>query len=248
MTKQIFSIKFALWLLLTFVVVSFFCRLGFWQLDRAEEKRVMLAHSKSMKRQKPIVFSADDNASDSGANIQNYQSIQVSGIYDARHILLLDNQFYRHEVGYEVIQPLRLDNNKIIFVSRGWVKAPASRQELPLIHSPQDKITLTGTAYFIPKSLWILGKNTDQPFHSKKWPKRIEKMDIQKIQKKWFKSKIIYPFILRLDAKEPDGFARDWAIVSMPPSRHTGYAIQWFGMAIAVLIIFIVLQARKFKK
>ncbi|MCL5256048.1 MAG: hypothetical protein M1363_08050, partial [Gammaproteobacteria bacterium] len=33
---------------------------------------------------------------------------------------------------------------------------------------------------------------------------------------------------------------REWPIVVMPPHRHYAYAMQWFGLALAALIVFLV--------
>jgi rRNA large subunit m3Psi methyltransferase RlmH len=57
--------------------------------------------------------------------------------------------------------------------------------------------------------------------------------------------KKVYPFIMRLDKQEAHGFVREWAIVSMPPQRHLAYALQWFAMALVILIIFVALNLKK---
>ena len=62
-----------------------------------------------------------------------------------------------------------------------------------------------------------------------------------------FLHKFVYPFIIRLDQQQPHGFLRDWPVVSMPPARHYGYAVQWFSMALVVFLIFISLNLKKKK-
>ncbi|RXE26980.1 SURF1 family cytochrome oxidase biogenesis protein, partial [Xanthomonas perforans] len=43
--------------------------------------------------------------------------------------------------------------------------------------------------------------------------------------------------VLRLDPALPVGYARDLDMLpnTLPPARHLGYAVQWFGLAVAVL-------------
>ena len=48
-----------------------------------------------------------------------------------------------------------------------------------------------------------------------------------------------------LDAAEPDGFARNWSPGEFPPVRHIGYAVQWFGLALALAVIYVVTNVRK---
>ena len=51
--------------------------------------------------------------------------------------------------------------------------------------------------------------------------------------------------LILLDPKEPDGYVRNWAAPGFPPMRHVGYAVQWFGLALALLVIYIVTNFRR---
>ena len=63
------------------------------------------------------------------------------------------------------------------------------------------------------------------------------------------------PRVLRLDPKRQGDDAgvmlapgeRDLAILAntLTPERHLGYAVQWFGLAITVLVVALVLTLRK---
>ena len=55
--------------------------------------------------------------------------------------------------------------------------------------------------------------------------------------------------LLLLDEADPRGFARNWQnqFEQMPPVRHFGYALQWFAMACAVAVIFVVLNLRRIR-
>jgi cytochrome oxidase assembly protein ShyY1 len=46
--------------------------------------------------------------------------------------------------------------------------------------------------------------------------------------------------VLLLDPRDPDGFRREWAAPGFPPMRHIAYAVQWFGLALALSILFVV--------
>ena len=48
------------------------------------------------------------------------------------------------------------------------------------------------------------------------------------------------PFEVRLEPG-PASYRVDWPIVSMSPSKHVGYAVQWFALAAALLGLFIYL-------
>ncbi|MEH6472724.1 MAG: SURF1 family cytochrome oxidase biogenesis protein, partial [Halopseudomonas sp.] len=45
----------------------------------------------------------------------------------------------------------------------------------------------------------------------------------------------LYPAVLRLSEPVIDGTDTRWKLVVMPPEKHLGYAVQWFGLALALL-------------
>ena len=53
--------------------------------------------------------------------------------------------------------------------------------------------------------------------------------------------------VLKLDPASPFGYTRDLDILpnTLPPERHLGYAVQWFGLALAVLVTALVLSLRR---
>ena len=55
------------------------------------------------------------------------------------------------------------------------------------------------------------------------------------------------PRVLRVDPALDVGYARDLDVLpnTLPPDKHLGYAVQWFGLALAVLVIALVLTFRK---
>jgi cytochrome oxidase assembly protein ShyY1 len=50
--------------------------------------------------------------------------------------------------------------------------------------------------------------------------------------------------VVLLDAGEPDGYLRQWQAPGFPPIRHIGYAVQWFGLALTLFVIYIVTNLR----
>jgi cytochrome oxidase assembly protein ShyY1 len=51
------------------------------------------------------------------------------------------------------------------------------------------------------------------------------------------------PRVLKLDPALPLGYPRDLDILpnTLPPERHVGYAVQWFALALAMLVMALVL-------
>jgi surfeit locus 1 family protein len=218
-------------LLLTFATVTLFVRLGFWQLQRAEVKKVALRQNAQALSRPPIPLE--------GQTPRQYQQVQLRGHYLAP-VFLLDNQHYQHQFGYNVLSPLQLADGSVVLIDRGWIMGDVKRQAFPKVVSPKGEIHLSGSVYYPSKNPWVLGPAFEKKANN---TTIIEGFDvqwlIQILQKK------VHSFIIRLDKKAPHGFQREWAIVAMPPERHFGYALQWFAFALAVFILFIVWHVKK---
>jgi len=221
---------------LTLVVVSLFLRLGFWQIDRADQKEKMVAAELAMAKKEVVEWDFQ------GKLPSQYQRVLVSGHY-LPDVFLLDNQHQQHQFGYDVLSPFVLNNDQMILVDRGWIAGDNTRRVFPKINIPLTKVQIQGTVYFPSNKQWVLGPSVE-----KKNTKLtiLENLDTKIVSQ--ILQKEAYPFIIRLDKKEDYGFVRNWAIVSMPPHRHLGYAWQWFSMALTVFIIFIALNLKKDEK
>jgi surfeit locus 1 family protein len=52
------------------------------------------------------------------------------------------------------------------------------------------------------------------------------------------------PLVVLAETDLQDGLIRSWEIVVMPPSKHYGYAVQWFALAGCLLVIYVVTGGR----
>ena len=58
----------------------------------------------------------------------------------------------------------------------------------------------------------------------------------------------LWPYILLQEPEQNSKLIRDWKIVVSPPEKNISYAVQWFSLALALIIIFIVVNAKKIKR
>lgn len=231
-----FNVRFTpnwLMIILATLFIALFLRLGFWQIQRAEEKTKMVKAEEALAKQEPVIW-------DVGQKLpMQYQRINAQGHY-LNNVFLLDNQHQQHQFGYDVLSPLLLSDGSVVMVDRGWVLGDSSRRSFPKIKIPEGLSQLHGNVYFPSKNQWVLGPGLERKGNKTTIIELIDtKMLSQLLQKK------VYPFIIRLDKQDAYGFVREWAIVSMPPQRHLAYALQWFVMALVILIIFVALNLKK---
>jgi len=215
--------------------------LGLWQLQRAEEKQ-QLIDKQSQGETEQLSELVDVSLGDQGDD-WSYRTVSVRGHYSSNEYLLLDNRTRDGVVGYEVISLFQTDDGKILLVNRGWVKAPPYRDELPIITSELVNtlvsVTIKGSIYFPSSRVFTLSEERIP----QGWPKRIQKLDINALSKEL--GETFYPFTVRLsDDNQPGALQTGWKISQMSPDKHVGYAVQWFSLAL-VLVVMTALAIRK---
>lgn len=208
--------------------------LGNWQLGRAEEKRVFLLNQQQSSEKSVI----DLNTQAFTENLR-HRKAAVSGAYDSEHSFLIDNQIVKGQAGYFVMTPFKIQGtDQSVLVNRGWVRLNKDRRILPDVamkmtvaikqidgrinHFPVVGIHLAGAE--IP---------TDN------WPSVVQVVDANILSKKLGYS--LLPIQMELSDQADNGFLRDWknSQVLIPPEKHIAYAVQWFGLAITLTILFI---------
>lgn len=233
-----FEFKPALWpTLAALVIVPGFVGLGIWQLGRAVDKQERLQAYAQSEQFGP----ANINLSQVFDAKQGYRQVRLTGHYDGQHSFLLDNQMQEGRVGYHVFTPLLITNDRAILVNRGWLPQGTSRSELPALTTPPGEISITGVLSPEPGYGMLLGDDIES---DKIWPRVVQAIVLPRLQQELSNVELA-PQVLLLDPDEAGGFVREWKIVQFGPERNHGYAFQWFSMAAAVLIIFIVVNTRR---
>ena len=96
--------------------------------------------------------------------------------------------------------------------------------------TPSGELQLTAWAYVPPgRSLLALGNATG-------WPRLVNRLDPPAIWQELRRPGVLLE--LRLEPG-PAALIPNWPSVSMAPQKHQGYAVQWFGLAAALLALFI---------
>jgi surfeit locus 1 family protein len=222
--------------LLTLALLVMLVSLGRWQLDRADEKRVLYDS-----------FAAGSDATrtiDVGTQaLPRYQHVEAKGHYDASRQVLIDNMFDGEKVGYYVITPFELEGGGWVLVNRGFVPLGKNRADHPQVPVPGDSRLIRGRADHLPAAGIQMGQRAvlSPPFPVvANFPTHDELAQLIPVPHWTAASDVI-----ALDPAEPDGYARHWAPPGFPPMRHIGYAVQWFGLAIALLVIYFVTNFKR---
>lgn len=139
---------------LAVALATLFVRLGFWQLDRLEEKRAVNTVRAERASRPPLRIppngtpgdtDAPPEAGTSGSGLAErlsshlppadslpWRRIELRGRYDFRHEVLLRGRLREGRPGVELLTPLRTATGPAILVHRGWLPAADG------LHAPLD--------------------------------------------------------------------------------------------------------------
>ena len=76
------------------------------------------------------------------------------------------------------------------------------------------------------------------------WPRVIQTLDMTLMAEQLDGDWRLFPYTLRLAANEPGVLVRDWPAVNMSSATHRGYAVQWFAMATALVLLYLYYSTR----
>lgn len=226
--------------LITLALLPVLISLGFWQLSRTEEKRQILTQQQEKKQLPQLTIDAQERTQQE----VEYRRLIVTGNYIPEYQVLIDNKVYQGQVGYYIVTPLKIVNSdKVILINRGWVKATHSRDVLPDIETPQGQVTLTGVAKYRPKDVASLGSGNRL---GNAWPALVRWIDIDKLAEDMRLNLKSYLFLQ--DKLPEDQYKREWVFVNSPPEKNFSYAVQWFSLATALLLIYIFVNTKRSKE
>jgi surfeit locus 1 family protein len=208
-----------------------FLRLGFWQIERADEKEFLIERQQAATNEPPasLVSVVDSRGAADGERVSGF------GRYDVQDIYLLDNRVLEGKVGFEVLHPFLDEASQTWFlVNRGFVPMGRTRDDAPdipaLVSNPQ---TVIGRIYLGGKNASAgLERVAEKPFGTIVQAPDTALVAMQRGEE--FHPH--FPFLVRLEEHDQNALPRHWPVTVMSPAKHRGYAAQWFTMALAVMI------------
>lgn len=222
--------------LMLFFLALVFSGMGYWQLQRKAEKE--------------ILFEQYENAPlmDLGSAItsgQRFVQTEGYGRFDTKRHFLLDNRTFKGRAGVHVLTPFTLGDGQTVLVNRGWLPMPPDRRTLPDVPTDSGPMTISGRLNTLVTAGPRLG-DADK-LDPAQWPQLVTYLDQEPLEEAL--GLPLAPWLLQLDASREGGFEdRQWKAAVMGPETHGAYAVQWFALAIAAVIIWITLGYRETRR
>ena len=206
-------------LLLLLLVLS----LGVWQIDRGYNKKEL--ENTFLERQSQPVKEIKYNAF---LESDLYRNVVLEGKY-LEKIFFLDNRIHNGKPGLKVFSPFETTNNNLVLVSRGWIELE-DRSKLPTVNTTKNVLKLQGVLR--PESQDFVLENEEM--NNKNNPILLQTVNLSELSN--FLGKPLSPYILELSELSESAFVKTWQPINLSSFRHFGYAVQWFGLAIVLIV------------
>jgi cytochrome oxidase assembly protein ShyY1 len=223
--------------LLALALTAGFAKLGHWQWTKGELKAAMIAaQASALAERRPAPMGELSREASTGL-----AWTEGRGHFLDAPALLLDNQRRGDAVGVREFRVFQPDRGRALLVDLGWLALPGDR-ELPAATPLPGTRDLRGLLAPPPSAGLALG-----PDHAEAGPGRwlLTRVDLAALARDLRID--LAPRVLRLDPALPLGHARDLDPLpnTLPPERHRGYAVQWFGLAFATVVATVLLSLRR---
>jgi surfeit locus 1 family protein len=222
--------------LLSALGIAVLLSLGFWQLERRVWKEDLIAQVEARATAPAAPLPAEADWPSLTAARDEYRRVTASGTF--RH----DGEVHLYTVvseqkgraagpGYWVLTPLDLSSGAFVIVNRGFVpldrRDPATRREGQV----EGPVTVTGLLRMPEPPSWF-GPANDPARNA--WYRR-DPVEIARA----LKLERVAPFTIDADAApNPGGLPEGGRTRLAFPNDHLGYAITWFGLALALAAVF----------
>ncbi len=213
--------------------------LGNWQTRRANDKQAIETKLSVREASSPLPLeSAAINLDD-----LEFRRVVLRGKFDTGWPLYLENMPYDGQSGFYLLMPMRLESSgQYVLVARGWLPRDLrDRTRLPQIDMPQGIVQLEGRVMRRLPHAMQLGQAA--PLRPGAIVQNITTTEVSSAA-----GIKLLPLIVEQTSDSGDKLVRDWPRPSSGMDRNRGYAVQWYGLAAAVLLFFIVTGFRREKK
>ena len=224
--------------LATLAVLPVLLALGFWQLDRARQKLEIRQNLIQRSAQPPLKLGEQPL----DPQRHGFRRVIVTGVYQPRFQILLDNRVHRGRAGVQVLTPLRIGAfERVILVDRGWLPWGPDRARYPEASVPAGQVTVTGRLVRPSAEYFTLERAQRSDFQTL-W----QNLDLGR-----YRAVTGLPVAGLVLEAAPDG-ADDGKLIRDRPAyrddwvdRHRGYAFQWFALAGALVLVYLLVNLRR---
>lgn len=242
MMRRLFTPRWLLVHLGVAALVVLMVNLGFWQLNRLDEKRTFNA-TLSARTTEPIVdlsavipTAAGLESATSVADSLEWRRVRVSGTYDRSEAITVVNRSQNGTAGLDTVVPLRLDDGRVVLANRGFV--PLS---MAVPGPPSKRLEVVGYLR-ASQARSALGPTDSSDVNATEF----QRIDLTRLARQ-IEGPMV-PMWLQVSSESISAGTQWPAPVILPElteGPHLSYAVQWFFFSAVALAAWVVVVRRR---
>ena len=217
-------------LLAALLTAAITASLGFWQLDRAQQKDAIAASIQAKAVMPPL-----DAAGLSGPE-HIHRLAQITGRWKPETLIYLENRPMNGQAGFVVLTAMELPDGRELLVQRGWQPRDLRDRTLTQpVPTPAEPLVRVHARVAPPPSRLLdfeggsqgrVRQNVDLNAYAQEFGlKRLLPVSLQQLEPALLCGEDPCSELLQ------DGLKRDWTVVGSSADKNRGYAVQWFALA-----------------
>ena len=209
--------------------------LGAWQIQRLHWKEGLIAERAAAVAAPAIPLPPD------GAVPRDleFRHVSAEGVFLNDKEIFLGATSDGGESGYQILTPLRQADGRIVFVNRGFIPSELKDRAKRPAGEPAGHVRIEGLLRLPPdgRPNWFLPDNRPD-LNYWFWVDLPAMAAADKLAR-------VAPFYIDADATpNPGGWPRGGVTRLDLPNNHLQYAITWFSLAIAMIVIYVLFHRR----
>ena len=203
--------------------------LGVWQVQRLQWKEGLIAERTERLTAAPMALPGPD------ADVADteYRHVSLRGEFLHDKEMLLGARSLNDNTGYHVVTPFRLADNRVVLVDRGWIPLDRKTADKRAAGNVAGPASLDGVIRFNGQQTWFVPDNRPDLnfFFWVDLPAMAKLASLPNTETRFF--------VEAGPAKNSGGFPIGGQTRINLPNDHLQYAITWFSLAVALMVIYV---------
>lgn len=232
--RQFLTPKWILSHLFVSAMVVVMVTLGFWQLDRLDERKDLNDEVRAAIEAEPRPV--EDVL---GNDPADHTAVVVRGSYQPELSFLVANRSYETQAGYWLVTPVRLADGRLVVVSRGWVpRTWVAGNDVRTVDTPTGEVEILGRVNESVRGGRI-GTATDSGLVE------LTRLDLDRVEEllgvdvadTWVQLAAPVPGVNEIPVPVPPP--------GLDEGPHLSYAFQWFFFSSGAVIVYALILHRR---
>lgn len=217
--------------LVTAVALVILLALGTWQARRLAWKSELIATAEA-RLALPAV-DLDRLALDVDPAALDFRRVTARGTYRHEHAFGLGAAAVDGRIGGRLVTPLRLADGRVLLVERGWLPEELLPPRVPPALEPAAEPTVTGVLRRLPEARPSAFVPDNEPAR-----RRWFWLDRPALEATLGAPMLPWRLVLERTGAETE-LPRAAAVTADFRNNHLGYAVTWYGLAAALVVVYI---------